>query len=67
MPFLHLPADLTIDDLTLPFFFRTQHRAAFGVPQMETFSHFLINLRHDFWGMRAVTLASLRELCTHFW
>src|SRR4030095_5264099 len=65
LPFLHFEGDPTIDALTLPFFFCTQHTAALGLPQMDSFSHFLISFRHCFCGMRAVRLASLSVLCTH--
>src|SRR5262245_65238340 len=40
LPFLHFAALPTIDDLTLPFFLRTQQTAAFGLPQIEALSHF---------------------------
>ena len=63
---MHFAGDATIDTSTLPFFFTTQHTAAFGFPQMDAFSHFLMSFRHDFSGMRAVMLASLIVLCTHF-
>src|SRR5262245_3519067 len=66
VPFLHFEGDPTIDALTLPLVFCTQHTAALGLPQMDSFSHFLISFRHCFCGMRAVRLASLRVLCTHF-
>src|SRR4030095_8106732 len=66
IPFLHFEGDPTIDALTLPFFFRTQHTAALGLPQMDAFSHFLMSFRHCFCGMRAVRLASLSVLRTHF-
>src|SRR4029453_5972759 len=67
LPFLHFEGDPTIDALTLPFFFCTQHTAALGLPQMAAFSHFLMSFRHCFCGMRAVRLASLSVLPTHFW
>jgi hypothetical protein len=63
---LHFAGDATIDALTLVFFFTTQHTAAFGFPQMDALSHFLMSFRHDCSGMRAVRLASFSVLCTHF-
>jgi hypothetical protein len=59
---LHSGADLAIDDFTVPLVFRTQNTAAFGFPQIDASSHFLMSLRHDFWGMRAVRFASLSVL-----
>jgi hypothetical protein len=66
LPFLHLSGEATIDAFTLFFFFRTQHTTAFSLPQIDAFSHFLMSLRHGFWGMSAVKFASLSVLCTHF-
>jgi len=63
---LHFAGDATIDALTLAFLFTTQHTAAFGFPQMDDPSHFLMSLRHDLSGMSAVRFASLSVLCTHF-
>jgi hypothetical protein len=63
---LHFVADLTIDALTFPLFFRTQQTAAFKFPQMDAFSHFMMSLRHGFWGMMAVRFANLSVLFTHF-
>src|SRR4029077_16367119 len=48
LPFLHFAVLPTIDDLTLPFFFRTQQTAAFGLPQIDAASHFMMSLRHAF-------------------
>jgi hypothetical protein len=48
LPFLHFAVLPTIDDLTFPFFFRTQQTAAFGLPQIEALSHFMMSLRHAF-------------------
>jgi hypothetical protein len=48
LPFRHFAVLPTIDDLTLPFFFRTQQTAAFGLPQIEALSHFMMSLRHAF-------------------
>jgi hypothetical protein len=48
LPFLHFAVLPTIDDLTLPFFFRTQQTAAFGLPQIDALSHFMMSLRHAF-------------------
>ena len=62
---MHFAGDATIDALTLPFLFTTQHTAAFGFPQMDDPSHFLMSLRHALSGMRAVRLASLSVLFTH--
>jgi hypothetical protein len=59
-------AEPTIEVFTVPFFLRTQHTAAFGLPQMDVFSHFLISFRHCFCGMMAVMFASFSVLCTHF-
>ena len=66
LPFLHLAALPTIDDLTLPFPFAMQHTAAFGFPQIDAFSHFMMSLRHGLSGMSAVRLAAFRALFTHF-
>src|SRR5262249_22636982 len=66
VPFLHFVSDLTIDALTFPLFFRTQQTAAFKFPQMDAFSHFMMSLRHGFWGMRAVRFASFSVRFTHF-
>jgi hypothetical protein len=64
-PFLHLLADPTIDVFTWLRLFSEQHTAAFGLPQIEALSHFLIRLRHDFRGMSAVRSATFRLFLTH--
>jgi hypothetical protein len=64
-PFLHFAALPTIDDLTFPFFLRTQQTAAFGLPQIDAFSHFMMSVRHAFCGIRAVKFAALSVLLTH--
>src|SRR5262249_39799199 len=67
LPFLHFAALLTIDAFTpCPFFLVTQHTAAFGLPQIEDDSHFVMSFRHAFSGMRAVRSAPLRVCVTHF-
>jgi len=64
-PFLHFAVLPTIDALTLPFFLRTQHTAAFGLPQIDALSHFMTSVRHDFCRIRAVTLGALSVRLTH--
>ena len=66
LPFLHLLAFPTIDDLTTSRLFSEQHTAPFGLPQIDAFSHFMISLRHGFCGMSAVISAALRAVLTHF-
>jgi hypothetical protein len=66
LPFLHWAGLLTIDDLTWVLFLSTQHTAASSFPQIDAFSHFMMSLRHDFCGMRAVMLKSLSVIFTHF-
>jgi len=66
LPLVHFSADPTTDAFTLPFFLRTQHTTAPGLPQVDAPSHFPTSLRHALSGMRAVTLASLSAPCTHF-
>jgi len=63
---LHFAAFPTIEALILPFFFSTQHTAAFGFPQIEAFSHCMMSLRHGLSGIRAVRFASFRVDFTHF-
>jgi hypothetical protein len=66
LPVLHLLADPAIDAFTWSRLFSEQHTTAFGLPQIEAFSHFMISLRHDFCGMSAVRSAAFRLFLTHF-
>jgi hypothetical protein len=65
VPFLHFPVLPTIDDLTFPFFFRTQQTAAFGLPQIDALSHFMMIVLHAFCGIMAVNFAALSVPLTH--